>query len=408
MITVEEAQQIVFEQDIILGNEKIAPEACIGRTLSAPIVADRALPPFDRVTMDGIAINYHDYEKGMNEWLCIKTQYAGEAAVTLYEQGFCIEVMTGAVLPIGCDTVIRYEDLNYVEDENGDKKFQLKEVLIKKNQNIHQKGSDKKAGEMVLKAGQVLNATDIALLASVGETKVEVQNKPRIVIISTGDELVPYENMPNDFQIRASNQMMIAASLKELGIESDHFLVRDELSLLHEVLSKCILQYDIIVLTGAVSKGKADYIPSVLNSLKVECLFHGVAQRPAKPFWFGKKGNVLVFAMPGNPVSAAVCTYVYLLPFLKKKMNLVGAQFKVKVEEEIIFKPNLTYFMQAQIHQNKSGEFIAKPYQGNGSGDLTNLAEINAFVELPMDNEKFEKTKYYTAYLTRIPIMRLH
>ncbi|HRG59680.1 MAG TPA: molybdopterin molybdotransferase MoeA [Bacteroidia bacterium] len=401
MITFKEAKQIVFEQQISIASEKISIHACIGRTLFKTIVADRDLPPFDRVTMDGIAINYLDLEKNIKEWLCVKTQFAGETAVTILEQGICVEVMTGAVLPKGCDTVIRYEDLLLIENENGERRFKLNEVVVKKSQNIHFKGSDKKAGEVVLKGGQVLNATDIALLASVGEAVVEVHKKTRIVIISTGDELVSHEQTPNDFQIRASNQMMISTSLKELGIESDHYLVRDEFYLLEDILKKCIQQYDIIVLTGAVSKGKADHIPDVLNSLEVECLFHGVAQRPAKPFWFGKKNNVLVFAMPGNPVSAAVCSYVYLLPFLKKEMNFTSYQLKVKLEEEIFFKPKLTYFMQVKVYQNTSGEFIAKPFQGNGSGDLTNLAEINAFVLLPMEDEKFETTKYYTAYLTR-------
>jgi molybdopterin molybdotransferase len=207
--------------------------------------------------------------------------------------------------------------------------------------------------------------------------------------------------LPNDYQIRASNHIMISAAMSELGIDSVKYLMRDDLSQLQDLLEKSLVQYDVIVLTGAVSKGKADFIPSILNKLKVHQLFHGVAQRPAKPFWFGRKEQCVVFAMPGNPVSAAVCTYVYLLPFLKSNMSLNQINHKVNVTEEIYFKPSLTYFIQSQVHQTEDGQLVAKPFPGNGSGDLTNLSEINAFVVLPQEDEKFSADKLYDVYFTR-------
>lgn len=401
MISIEQARQIIFEQQLKMTTECVELESCCGRIIAEPLFADRDMPPFHRVSMDGIAIKYEDFERGIKKWLCIKTQYAGEAAITLNDSGQCIEVMTGAVLPVNCDTVIRYEDLDYNEDEKGEKYFTLKVEQVKLKQNVHAKGSDKKKGEMLIPEGQLLNATDIGLLATTGNTQVLVYKKLQIAIIATGDELTSIHEKPAEFQIRASNSMMIAAALLELGIDSDQYLVRDEIQFLHDILKKSLNQYDVIVMTGAVSKGKADFIPAVLADLKVEKLFHGVAQRPAKPFWFGKKENTLVFAMPGNPVSAAVCLYVYLIPFIKKHLGISDFRLKAKVATEVSFLPQLTYFMQVKLSINKKGELIAEAFQGNGSGDLTNLSEINALLVLPMHEEKFIQDHYYDFYLTR-------
>jgi molybdopterin molybdotransferase len=401
MISVEEAKQIIFNQPLKRNIEIVHINDCLGRQLCEPVLADRAMPPFDRVTMDGIAINFNDYYQGIKLWKVIKTQYAGQASTEINKPGECVEVMTGAVLPKGVDTIIRYEDLTELFNEHNEKLFQLDEVLIKKGQNIHIEGSDKKLGDVVLQEGQIINATDIALIATVGKQSVAVLKKPNIVVISTGDELTKIEATPESYQIRASNHYMVAAALKLNGFECDTFLMSDDLNQLKDFLFKCLQQYDLIIITGAVSKGKADFIPSILHDLKVKMLFHGVAQRPAKPFWFGAKEQCCVFAMPGNPVSAAVCTYVYLLAFLQKKMGLNLQKVKVEVSDEIIFKPKLSYFMQAKVGQDELGKLIAKPFLGNGSGDLTNLASINAFIELNPAQEKFEIGKLYDAYLIR-------
>jgi molybdopterin molybdotransferase len=401
MISVAEAKKIVMSQRIPLKVETVNIEVCLGRKLAEDVLADRAMPPFDRVTMDGIAINFSDIEKGIRKWKVVKIQYAGESASAISVEGECVEIMTGAVLPLGCDTIIRYEDLELVANESDEKHFKLLDVIVKKGQNIHTTGSDKAQGDIVLKANQILAPADMALLATVGKRSIMVYKKMSVVIIATGDELTGVGSLPNDYQIRASNHIMISAALNELGIESVTYLLRDDLSQLQDLLEKSLLQYDVIVLTGAVSKGKADFIPSILNKLKVNQLFHGVAQRPAKPFWFGRKEQCIVFAMPGNPVSAAVCSYVYLLPFIKKQLGLKSIHHQVHICEEVFFKPALTYFMQAQVGQTEDGKLVAKPYPGNGSGDLTNLSEVNAFVALPPEDEKFTTNKLYDVYFIR-------
>jgi molybdopterin molybdotransferase len=373
----------------------------MGCTLAEDIVAESAMPPFNRVTMDGIAIHFLDYTQGIRSWIVVQTQYAGQETTTISKVGECVEIMTGAVLPDGCDTIIRYEDLNEIFNSNNERQFELSDVDVKQGQNIHVLGSDKKQGDIILKKGQVIGATDIALLATVGMQKVFIYKKLSIVVIATGDELTNIEETPSAYQIRASNHLMIAAVLSAQGFDCDSFLRRDDLGQLQELLEKCLQQYDIIVLTGAVSKGKADFIPAILANLSVTKLFHGVAQRPAKPFWFGRKAQCLVFAMPGNPVSAAVCTYVYLLPFIDKQQGIKRIHFKCKVDKEINFKPACTYFMQAKIKQTSDRNLMATPYLGNGSGDLTNLAEVNAFIALPANQENFNTQDFYDVYFTR-------
>lgn len=401
MITVEEAKNIIFNQQLVRKIEEVDFEKSMGCTLAEDIVAESAMPPFNRVTMDGIAIHFLDYTQGIRSWIVVQTQYAGQETTTISKVGECVEIMTGAVLPNGCDTIIRYEDLNESINSNKEKVFELSDVDVKQGQNIHVLGSDKKQGDIILQKGQVIGATDIALLATVGKQKVSIYKKLSIVVIATGDELTNIDETPSAYQIRASNHLMIAAAIKERGFDCDIFLRRDDLGQLQELLEKFLQQYDIIVLTGAVSKGKADFIPAVLAHLSVNKLFHGVAQRPAKPFWFGRKAQCLVFAMPGNPVSAAVCTYVYLLPFIDKQQGFKRIHFKCKVDQEVNFKSPLTYFMQASVYEGIDGNLIATPFLGNGSGDLTNLAEVNAFVALPANHENFNTHDFYDFYFTR-------
>ncbi len=401
MITVEEAKNIIFNQQLVRKIEEVDFEKSMGCTLAEDIVAESAMPPFNRVTMDGIAIHFLDYTQGIRSWIVVQTQYAGQETTTISKVGECVEIMTGAVLPNGCDTIIRYEDLNESINSNKEKVFELSDVDVKQGQNIHVLGSDKKQGDIILQKGQVIGATDIALLATVGMQKVFIYKKLSIVVIATGDELTNINETPSTYQIRASNHLMIAAVLSAQGFDCDSFLRRDDLGQLQELLEKCLQQYDIIVLTGAVSKGKADFIPAILANLSVTKLFHGVAQRPAKPFWFGRKAQCLVFAMPGNPVSAAVCTYVYLLPFIDKQQGIKRIHFKCKVDKEINFKPAYTYFMQAKVKQTSDRNLMATPYLGNGSGDLTNLAEVNAFIALPANQENFNTQDFYDVYFTR-------
>ncbi|MDP9047605.1 MAG: molybdopterin molybdotransferase MoeA, partial [Bacteroidota bacterium] len=312
MITVEEAEKIILAQTGDYGAEIVPFEMSLGRVLAEDIKTDRDLPPFNRVTMDGIAVKYEAIENGISTFRIKATQAAGDEPVEIDEHTECVEIMTGAMLPLSADTVIRYEDLELraglatlVTDE------------IKREQNIHYKGKDKKQNEVIADMGQLITPALISLIASVGEAEVRVKKMPRVVIVSSGDELVDVAESPSPYQIRRSNSYTIQAVLKQHNLPADLLHIPDNPAIIKKQLTNCLQNYDVLLLSGGVSMGKFDYIPKALEELKVNKLFHKVQQRPGKPFWFGKHENgALVFAFPGNPVATFMCVHRYFLPWL--------------------------------------------------------------------------------------------
>jgi molybdopterin molybdotransferase len=282
MISVAEASAIVNQQNIKLETVYVPLIDALNRVLAEDIVADRNLPPFDKVAMDGIGIRFQDWQSGQRSFPIVGTQFAGMAALEVETVGSCIEIMTGAPLPTFYDTVIRYEDV-IINAETGIAKVADIEVLSA--QNVQSTGNDKKQGEIVLKKNSVIGAAEIAILASVGRIEVPVLQFPKVAIIATGDELVPVDTVPLPYQIRMSNVWAIAAALSKLKIEYQQFHLNDDPEVLTVKLKEIMGEFPVIMLSGGVSKGKADHIPDILTALGVEKLFHRVAQKPGKPFW---------------------------------------------------------------------------------------------------------------------------
>lgn len=389
MISVSEAFNIVLSTADQYGSEIVILNNAIGRVLSENIIADRPFPPFDRVTMDGIAIAFSSLQGYDQVYKIEDIAAAGSPCKTLLNPSKCIEVMTGAVLPIGTDTVIRYEDLDIKE-----KNVCLTCSYIKKGQNVHELGSDHKEGKVLLPAGHLIKAIDINILATVGKATVEVRKNPSIAILSSGDELVPVTAHPLPHQIRMSNVHMIKSRLAELGSESDHYHINDDQKEMESTLSTLIDKYDVLLLSGGVSKGKYDFIPETLTSLGVKCLFHKVAQRPGKPLWFGKNKKVTVFAFPGNPVSTLSCFHKYFIPWIKKSIGKMHNSPTVILRSDIEFKPNLTFFAQAKV-EFENGKIYAAISKGNGSGDMVHPAMMDGFVELPKGKSVYRAGEVY-------------
>jgi molybdopterin molybdotransferase len=402
MISSKEATDIMMSNLTDWGMEEVDIAKCSGRILREEIMADRDFPPFDRVTMDGIAIRFEDFESGIKAYRIADIQMAGERKKHLRKRGQAIEIMTGAILSDGVDTIIRYEDIEITY--KNDVKFarvNLNELI--KGKNVHKKGNDRKKGDVLIEPGLKLSAADVAILATVGKENVKVSKFPKVAIISTGDELVEVSETPESHQIRMSNSVMIETKLNELGIENKRFHLLDDYDELSVKIDGVLNSYDVILMSGGVSKGKADYVPDVLEELGVNKLFHKVAQRPGKPFWFGEKGgNKFVFALPGNPISTFMCFIVYFLPWLQKCLNNKGDNDNFAVLGcDFIFKPNLTYFLQVNCRLNKEGSYIAMPMEGGGSGDLSNLLESNGFLELPSDQNSLKKGQSFRVSLFR-------
>jgi molybdopterin molybdotransferase len=383
MISVNEALRIVKENAFVPSISEVSLLESLGKVLAENIVADRDFPPFDRVAMDGIAIK----KKYKIDFIIEKTQYAGESPKTLEDTQKCIEVMTGAVLPLGCDTVIRYEDVSIQENE-GIKyvKITIPFSEIALGQNIHKKGSDRKQDDILLQKGMKISPAEIAVMASVGKDKVLVENPPRVAVISTGDELVEISTNPEPYQIRMSNSYMLAGALAQIGIKASLFHLTDDKELLFNKLQSILQNHDILLLSGGVSAGKKDFIPEILTDLGVKKLFHKVAQKPGKPFWFGKsEDGKTVFALPGNPVSTFLCFYKY---FLNQKKE------QVILDKNIFFKPDLTYFVPVKTYF-QNGKMMASPLEGSGSADFANLTDCDGFVELSADNQVFKEGEVF-------------
>ncbi len=387
MITVEEATQIVRSNSIDFGMEEIALLEAMGRILREPIVADRDFPPYDRVTMDGIAIRYEDFQRGQRQFGVKGIAAAGSPQQNFTESGMCTEIMTGAILPTGLDTVIRYED---VEISDGVATINMDE--IKEKQNIHFKGEDRKQGDKILSPGNRLSSSEIGVCATVGKSTIKVSRLPKAIIISTGDELVEIDETPLAHQIRRSNAYMLQTALQKYQIDVDADHINDDFEEIVERLRSQLETYDLVLLSGGVSMGKFDYLPKALEALGVMNLFHKIKQRPGKPFWLGRKDDTMVFAFPGNPVSSFMCFQKYFLPWLHTSLKSdPEPQPRAVLTEDVQFVSDLTYFIVVKLSYSERGELLATPLPGHGSGDLANLVDGDAFLELPRERNEFKK-----------------
>jgi len=392
MITVGQAEKLVLAEAKDFGTEVIPFDLALGRVLAEDIKADRDLPPFNRVTMDGIAVSYSAIEKGISSFRIKATQAAGDAPIGIEHPEECIEIMTGAALPGSVDTIIPYE---HIEINNG-----IATITVpgtRKGQNLHRKGADKKEGEVIITAHQVITSGMINTIASVGKTQLLVAKLPRVVIISSGDELVDIDARPSPIQIRKSNNYTIQAVLKQPLIEADLIHIPDNSEITRQKIAYCIEHYDVILMTGGISMGKFDYIPKALEEMDVKTIFHKVSQRPGKPFWFGKHDNgILVFAFPGNPVATFMCLHRYFLPWLNASQGLQSKPSVYAVlGQDFTFKPELQYFLQVKLRFTEEAKLLATPVQGNGSGDFANLADTDAFMELPLQKSEFKKDEVF-------------
>ncbi|MDX2071744.1 MAG: molybdopterin molybdotransferase MoeA [Haliscomenobacter sp.] len=398
MLTVAQAEATILQHAFPLRIEQVPLSKSLGHILAEDLFADRDFPPFDRVTMDGIAINFNEFAAGNRHFPIEAVQAAGTAQLTLRQTQNCLEVMTGAPLPLGTDTVIRYEDLLI---ENGIAKINIE--AITKRQNIHPQAIDRRQGDLIIAAGRKIGPAEMATAATLGKAEIAVARLPRTAIVSTGDELVEVHQTPLPHQIRRSNVYAIQAALAEWKIEADAFHFYDDEAAIQKGIQDILAQYELVILSGAVSEGKFDFVPKALAAAGVQQLFHKVSQRPGKPFWFGVFGTkAVLFALPGNPVSAFVCTYRYILPWLQQSLGLKDRPVQTAtLTRELDFKPDLSYFVPVKLDNGSAGIIRATPLEGHGSGDLANLNDADGFLELPKERSHFSAGEAFPLYCYR-------
>jgi molybdopterin molybdotransferase len=360
---------------------------CIGRILRQDVEAERDNPPFDRVCMDGVAVASNAFTGGIRQFQIQATQAAGAVPLTLVAQGMAIEAMTGAVLPHGTDCVIPLE-----EYELTDGVLTLNaEATAEPWRNVQRRGSDSKPGVPMLTIGMRLGAAEVAVVASAGLADVLVSRQPKIMVISTGDELIEPGQAIADHQIRRSNAYGVVAALQSHGFEAvtDEHL-RDDEPLMRRRLGELLETHDVLVLSGGVSKGKFDFVPATLKALGVEEVFYQVAQRPGRPMWFGvgPRGQ-LVFGLPGNPVSTLVCLTRYVLPALRAAMLWQAPPLERLAMAEALDGRKMTYFMPVALRPAAAMLASASACPPSGSGDFLALAGTDGFVELPPNSEGY-------------------
>lgn len=381
MISFLEARKIILNRTASFGQEIVDLDDSLGRVLAQNVLAPGDFPPFNRSAMDGIALKFSDIENGIKEFRVKETIFAGVANSLALAPGECYKIMTGAAVPIGADLVVRFEDLQCYSGG-----FRLLKNDFKTNQNIALRGQDLKGGGLAIEKGCLINSATIGMLASLGGAHVLVERLPIVNIITTGDEVVGLDKQPSPFQIFNSNAYTIKALLRENLIRPEKVIhVEDDKILLKSAI-ETHLNADILILTGGVSAGDADYVPEVMADLAVATLFHKVAIKPGKPIWCGKLNNTMIFALPGNPFSAMVTFKLFVEPYLKKSMGIKSYEnSKLPISFDRGKASALDEFFPAI-----SDGVCLNEVKINGSGDIRLGSQANALV---MHESKIQQLK---------------
>jgi molybdopterin molybdotransferase len=402
MLNYRDAQQLVLGQARSFGTETVPLEQAGGRVLSGVIRADRDYPPFPRATMDGYAVRFSDLEQGLQRFTVAETIMAGHAAMRPIGSGECYKIMTGAAVPASADIVIRRENMEEGVDwahilpilpdplpagtlpAPADPRFPWRRY-----QNIARQGEDLVAGAVVIDRPVVCEPAVIALLATLGQTTVTVERVPRIGLLTTGNEVVPPGDPIGPVQIRNSNRWLLESALKKSGAGLASIVhAPDDPAVLRAAIDKG-LEHDILILSGGVSAGDADYVPGTLATAGVRQLFHRVAMRPGKPVWTGVgPRGCMVFALPGNPFSCLVNMILLIRPYLQACYGLaapepLGLPLAVSRKK----RSPLDEFFPAGLHGVPAA---LTPVTLNGSGDIRLGMEANMLALHPAERGDLE------------------
>jgi molybdopterin molybdotransferase len=374
----EKIQEKVGEKKGPRPTEQVPLGDALGYVLAQEVKTDREYPPFDRATRDGYAVFASDAKAGAKLQLTGEIK-AGDHVTQELLAGTCVQIMTGAAVPPGANAVVMIE---HTRREGDGVRFERDTVT---GQNIVPQGSEATAGQTVLTPGVRLGYAELALAGQVGAAELRCGAKPRVAILSTGDEIVPVESAPGRFQIRNSNSVSLAAQVRLaggqpilLGNAQDR---EDDLS----PKIKRGLQEDLLILSGGVSMGKYDLVEKVLREMGAEFFFDAVAIRPGKPAVFGTCNEKFVFGLPGNPVSTMVTFELFVVPALDLLSGMEARPLPVveaRLAESLHERPGLRHFLPARV-QGRGAEMEVRALRWQGSGDVAALGKANGFVIVP-------------------------
>lgn len=382
MLSFEKALDTVLRSARPLGAENVDITDAMNRVLAEDVKSDMDMPPFNKSAMDGYACRRADLA---NELAVIETIPAGYAPTKSVGPGQCAKIMTGGVVPEGADCVVMIE---YTESPTeGAMRF----TGEKTNDNICQKGEDIKAGDVVLRKGELLKPQHIAVLATVGNARPLVSKMPRVGIIATGSELVDPGTEPEPCQIRNSNSFQLAAQAESLGVAvTDYGITEDTKEAIDDMFKKVAAANDVVIVSGGVSVGDFDFVPDILKRNNIELLFEGIAVKPGKPSVFGVSEDVYCFGLPGNPMSTFVQFEILIKPFLYKLMGCESRHENVRMPlDEAIKRKKTARQVWFPVAITEAG--TVKLIEYHGSAHISSLCSADGLISVDVGVSQIEK-----------------
>ena len=400
MIEFKKAQKILSKSKIKIKNETIATTNSLNRIVSNNIFSPSNYPSANNTAFDGFAISSKE-TKGLNKknkkkFKILKTIAAGDdPKIKKIKKFTTVEIMTGGIIPRYYDTIIPLEKINYYPNKKKPK-FIIIDKKISKNEHVRFAGSDYKKGEKVICKGEIITSSHILALKSLGIKNIVVKKKPLIVFYSTGNEISEKINVPN-WKIRNSNSHYIRSLSESLFfkfVEGKVLRDKDE-SLFKKVIKKNLKsKYDIIITNGAISAGKFDFVPKIINNFKLLNYFKGVAIRPGKPVMFAKfkNKNKSFFGLPGNPISSAACFKFFVYPYLRSILNMKNEKsFKARLKKTFNKKKFFTRFLKSKVSINKNGILELEVLKGQESFRIKSFTKANSWALFKSGKSTFKK-----------------
>ncbi|MGD9722962.1 MAG: gephyrin-like molybdotransferase Glp [Pirellulales bacterium] len=389
MLSVDEALQMVLSRAVPRAPEVRPADEALGLVLAEDVTSDVDSPPHDKSLVDGYAIVAAELADGAADFELLEEVTAGAVPSRAVTRGHTTRIMTGAPIPEGADAVVMVERAELSPTANGLPRVRLQETA-KPGQNIMRRAVSMRRGDVVLRAGAALRAVELGVLAEVGRLEVRVIDRPRLAVLSTGNELVPPTQLPGPGQIRNSNGPMVTAAAQAAGAAAVNLgIARDEPAALRAAIARG-LEHDVLAISGGVSAGVLDLVPGVLAELGVEQVFHKVNLKPGKPLWFGVRaqqggGNTLVFGLPGNPVSSLVCFELFVRPAIARLAGRGAASLgetSATLTADFLNRSDRATYFPARLAVAEQGTTV-EPLRWQGSGDLRTLVEANALACFP-------------------------
>lgn len=395
-LSVNAAQRIVLESVATLEAEPVKLGQALGRVLAEEVCANRDQPPYDISAMDGYALRSTDLGKVPAVLQIVEDIKAGDRPAKTLAPGQCARIMTGAPLPQGADAVIRVEDTQALPDNRA----QIN-LAVKSGNDIRRLGENMRSGEVVLSSGTYITPGVVGVLATVKHAQVQVCRRPRVAILSTGNELEGLDEPVNPDKIPDANSYALLAQVQALGIEPALLgIARDDPDELAHYLRRG-LEYDVLLVSGGTSVGVHDYVRPTIEALGVQMLFWRVEMKPGHPVAFGKAGDKIIFGLPGNPVSSMVCFEQFVAPALRRMMGYTRIHrrtLQTRLAHNVKHRLGRTEFIRVTLVQEQGG-YAANSTGAQGSGMLLSMARADGLLVVPSDSNGLEAGSMVTVQL---------